>query len=162
MLQHSHLARMHAWPVKIGVAVFAIPTGIFGAGFEDMMQSRKAEQEDEADDVPQDGGVITVAGEQIVVAPSWTEGGEESAQKDKRPKFSFLDTSTPNGKLYRNFLLFVVITDVITFFSSTLPNLQVRERERERELREGRLSRVLSSRKVHVSLSNHSLPCTTS
>lgn len=102
--------------------MFAIPTGIFGAGFEAMIQSRKQgkveqaaqEEEDSPDAEAEDSAWGTSNTEELIRA-----GGGQ------RPEFSFLDTTTARGKMYRNVLLAVVILNIAALFTSTLDYIQV-------------------------------------
>lgn len=103
--------------------MFAIPTGIFGAGFEDMIQHRKKKEGQTASDQgdsDDDDGAMGYLPSALSAAFGGRGGG------DDEPWFSFLDTRTTRGRAYRSLLLAVVVVDVLAFFASTLDSLQVR------------------------------------
>lgn len=112
-------------PNKVAVVVFAIPTGIFGSGFEEMITARKqqkVEQEQQQLELEQQqGGNVQQNGTSAGVSAAY--GGGSQAE---RPWFSFLDMQCAAGKVYRNVLVTVVVLDVCTFFATTLGYLQVR------------------------------------
>lgn len=97
---------------KVAVVVFAIPTGIFGNGFEEMIMHRKKQKEQLAELAEQqEGGVQT---------------GYAVDSGSERPGFAFLDTTCTTGKVYSGVLAVVILLNVATYFASTLSYLQVR------------------------------------
>ena len=108
--------------------MFAIPTGIFGAGFEDMIRLRKqkALEDSEAagmEDVFEDEGKVAWGDdtpESATSRPNATTG-----EDDDQPLYSFLDTRTMTGRVYSRVLVAVVMLDVVAFFLSTLDYLEV-------------------------------------
>lgn len=104
--------------------MFAIPTGIFGAGFEDMIQHRKKGKEAQAASDQADSDDDNGAMGYLPSALSGAFGG--GGGRDDEPWFSFLDLRTKRGIAYRSLLLAVVVVDVLAFFASTLDSLQVR------------------------------------
>lgn len=116
----------------MAVAVFAIPTGIFGAGFENMIQARKRSKEEEASlalDGEDNGDGESLPLNDFRAA---AENGSNSDimsgldyGRERPPGLSFLNTKTREGQVYRYFLLAVVVMDVMAFFASTLGYLQV-------------------------------------
>ncbi|CAN0104922.1 unnamed protein product, partial [Ectocarpus sp. 12 AP-2014] len=155
MDNHSAAGRfIGVFTAVVAVAVFAIPTGIFGAGFEDMIQHRKQgkqQQEDEqaaayaagaVNDAAGDGSDLSAGGYFTLApaAPAGPGGGNSvdvsdhayggdgqavgSAASGGGDGFEFLDTSTRAGKRYRTFVLAVVVLDILAFFASTTFYLQ--------------------------------------
>ncbi|CAM9338942.1 unnamed protein product [Ectocarpus sp. 6 AP-2014] len=154
MDNHSTAGRfIGVFTAVVAVAVFAIPTGIFGAGFEDMIQHRKQgkqQQEDEQAAAYAGGAVNDAAGDGsgssaggyftlAPAAPAGPDGGNSVDVSDHAygggsavggdvsgggDGFEFLDTSTRAGKRYRTFVLAVVVLDILAFFASTTFYLQ--------------------------------------
>lgn len=111
---------------QVAVAVFAIPTGIFGAGFEDMIQARKLGKEEQAAlDGAADGSDLSVPGPVWSGADASSSSSSEDGHDEEPPFFSFLDTACDTGTRYRSFILTIVVLDVLAFFSSTLGYMQV-------------------------------------
>lgn len=108
------------------MAVFAIPTGIFGAGFEDMIQHRKNKKEGQTDsdhaESDDDDSAMGYLPSSVASLAGFRGGGGGG---DEGPWFSCLDTRTEKGRAYRSLLLVVVVVDVLAFFASTLDSLQV-------------------------------------
>lgn len=94
---------------KVAVVVFAIPTGIFGNGFEEMIMHRKQQKEQQLL-------------EDIIVQ----ESGDVATADESGAGFAFLDTNRSAGKVYSTLLVVVVLVDMMAFFTSTLNYLQVR------------------------------------
>lgn len=108
---------------QVAVAVFAIPTGIFGAGFEAMIEHRKQHDKEEQASLQEDAAVAEGESSAWGTADASTE--LIGAGGGQRPSFSFLDTGTNGGRRYRNVLLTVVVLNIIALFSSTLDYFQV-------------------------------------
>ncbi|CAM9142714.1 unnamed protein product [Ascophyllum nodosum] len=126
--EHSTAGRyLGVFTAVVAVAVFAIPTGIFGAGFEDMIRLRKqkALEDSEAagmEDVFEDEGKVAWGDdtpESATSRPNATTG-----EDDDQPLYSFLDTRTMTGRVYSRVLVAVVMLDVVAFFLSTLDYLE--------------------------------------
>lgn len=109
----------------MAVVVFAIPTGILGSGFQDMIMRRKeakrelAAQQSEGEDGLEESPAFLA--EELA---AWSSA--RSSTGSDRPWFGFLDVTTEQGKVYRLVVVAVVVVDVCTFFTSTLSYLQVK------------------------------------
>lgn len=101
--------------------MFAIPTGIFGSGFEDMIKQRKERKQAEQE---------AIAGTEQEDFYE-TEARRVFSGDHQHAAFSFLDGRTVHGKMYSGLLAVLVTLDVIAFFLSTLAYLQVSSLEDE-------------------------------
>lgn len=102
--------------------MFAIPTGIFGSGFEDMIRQRKERKQAEQEAAAAISGVEQ---EDFYEA----EARRVFSGDHQNAAFSFLDGRTGHGKVYSGVLAFLVILDVVAFFLSTLDYLQVSSKD---------------------------------
>lgn len=138
---------------QVAVAVFAIPTGIFGAGFEDMIQHRKQGKQQQEDEQAAAGdGSGSSAGGYFTLSPTTAPAGPDGGNSvdvsdhayggggpavgvdaNQVDGFEFLDTRTRAGKRYRTFVLAVVVLDILAFFASTTFYLQVRRGRRNQQ-----------------------------
>ncbi|CAM9445641.1 unnamed protein product [Discosporangium mesarthrocarpum] len=146
--QHNTAGKfISVFTAVVAVAVFAIPTGIFGAGFEEMIHLRKkaklAEAAEaqallEASAVGESAGGEGASGEVDGgaaaggEASSFFQGGVTGEKFSMERDMSFrvgnhfmqLDPDTPAGKRYRMVIYAVIALDTLAFFVSTLPGIQ--------------------------------------
>eukprot|EP00936_MAST-01D_sp_MAST-1D-sp1_P001188 g1188.t1 len=100
----------------IGVALFSIPIGVLGAGFEEMYESRR--QEDVHNQKPPAQNNFANAG----IAES--ELSEERTRNIVRSRVSrFLLHKTASGKRFMMFIYFLIVLDVLAFMLSTVDSI---------------------------------------
>jgi len=100
----------------IGTGLMGIPTGVFAAGYEDILREKKKAKHDEEDDEDEDDDPANLIEPQQCVNCQTTKAAEKGARAEW---YIFLEGVTEYGRIFEGLIFILIIVNVFCFALST-------------------------------------------